>query len=163
MIRLRRLSDVRATGDLVWFQRALDRLRALRHDVDPRLQGFFSDASPLYIARAPGRLDVMGVIAAYSGARVLELPLECSTAALLQRQATACCDLTTRRPGGGEARGRRAVWDHGSDTHRLRPPRPAPPVALPAGHDRGIPRDPGRLSVLRHRFRGQPRGRGSRL
>src|SRR5207247_1530393 len=62
MIRLRRLSDVRATGDLVWFQRALDRLRALRHDVDPRLQGFFSDASPLYIARAPGRLDVMGIV-----------------------------------------------------------------------------------------------------
>src|SRR5213593_2592649 len=100
MIRLRRLSDVRATGDLVWFQRALDRLRALRHDVDPRLQGFFSDASPLYIARAPGRLDVMGGIADYSGARVLELPLECSTAALLQRQATARCDLATRRAGG---------------------------------------------------------------
>src|SRR6184192_4005133 len=100
MIRLRRLSDVRATGDLVWFQRALDRLRALRHDVDPRLQGFFSDASPLYIARAPGRLDVMGGIADYSGARVLELPLECSTAALLQRQATARYDLATRRAGG---------------------------------------------------------------
>src|SRR5438094_1886528 len=99
MIRLRRLSDVRATGDLVWFQRALDRLRALRHDVDPRLQGFFSDASPLYIARAPGRLDVMGGIADYSGARVLELPLECSTAALLQRQPASRCDLATRREG----------------------------------------------------------------
>src|SRR5207249_9979641 len=54
----------------------------------------------LYIARAPGRLDVMGGIADYSGARVLELPLECSTAALLQRQATARCDLATRRAGG---------------------------------------------------------------
>src|SRR6059058_1107711 len=99
MIRLRRLSDVRATGDLAWFQRALDRLRALRHEVDPRLQAFFSDASPLYIARAPGRLDVMGGIADYSGARVLELPLECSTAALLQRQPAPRCDLATRREG----------------------------------------------------------------
>src|SRR5213596_141304 len=99
MIRLRRLSDVRATGDLVWFQRALDRLRALRHDVDPRLQGFFSDASPLYIARAPGRLDVMGGIADYSGARVLELPLECATAAVLQQQTALRCDLATRREG----------------------------------------------------------------
>src|SRR5213595_4214439 len=100
MIRLRRLSDVRAAGDLIWFQPALDRLRGLRREADPRLRDFFSSSSPLYIARAPGRLDVMGGIADYSGARVLELPLECSTAALLQRQATARCDLATRRAGG---------------------------------------------------------------
>ena len=99
MIPLRRLSEVRITGELVWFQRALDRLRALRHEADSRLRAFFSDVSPLYIARAPGRLDVMGGIADYSGARVLELPLECSTAALLQRQATARCDLATRHAG----------------------------------------------------------------
>src|SRR5216110_1596544 len=107
MIRLRRLSDVRATGDLVWFQRALDRLRALRHDVDPRLQGFFSDASPLYIARAPGRLDVMGGIADYSGARVLELPLACATSAFVQTQPDRHCDVATHR-GEGEGGGR---WD----------------------------------------------------
>ena len=99
MIPLRRLADVRAAGDLIWFQGALDRLRTLRHEADPRLRAFFSDGSPVYIARAPGRLDVMGGIADYSGARVLELPLECSTAALLQRQATADCDLATRRAG----------------------------------------------------------------
>src|SRR5437762_13313529 len=99
MIPLRRLTDVRATGDVIWFQRALDRLRALPHEADQRLRAFFSGDSPIYIARAPGRLDVMGGIADYSGARVLELPLECSTAALLQRQATADCDLATRRAG----------------------------------------------------------------
>src|SRR6266540_497238 len=76
MIPLRRLSDVRAAGDLVWFQPALDRLRALRQETDPRLRQFFTGESPCYIARAPGRLDVMGGIADYSGARVLELPLE---------------------------------------------------------------------------------------
>src|SRR5438270_12059048 len=91
--------DVRAAGDLIWFQPALDRLRALRRESDGRLQAFFSDDSPIYIARAPGRLDVMGGIADYSGARVLELPLECSTAALLQAQDTARCDIATRRGG----------------------------------------------------------------
>src|SRR5438874_8217067 len=99
MIPLRRLTDVRATGDVIWFQRALDRLRALPHEADPRLQAFFSGDSPIYIARAPGRLDVMGGIADYSGARVLELPLECSTAALLQVQDTARCDIATHRGG----------------------------------------------------------------
>src|SRR5439155_365470 len=82
MIPLRSLSNVRTAGDLVWFQPALHRLRALRHESDPRLHAFLSADSPVYIARAPGRLDVMGGIADYSGARVLELPLECSTAAV---------------------------------------------------------------------------------
>ena len=99
MIPVRRLSDVRAAGDLIWFQPALDGLRAWRRESDGRLQAFFSDDSPIYIARAPGRLDVMGGIADYSGARVLELPLECSTAALLQAQDTARCDIATRRGG----------------------------------------------------------------
>jgi len=99
MIPLRRLTDVRATGDVIWFQRALDRLRALPHEADPRLRAFFSGDSPIYIARAPGRLDVMGGIADYSGARVLELPLECATAALLQWQDTPRCDIATCRGG----------------------------------------------------------------
>ena len=97
MIPLRSLSNVRTAGDLVWFQPALHRLRALRHESDPRLHAFLSADSPVYIARAPGRLDVMGGIADYSGARVLELPLECSTAAVLQRQDSPRCDIATRR------------------------------------------------------------------
>ena len=84
MIPLRRLRDVSGTTDLAWFQPALDRLRALPREPDPRLRTFFSPDLPVYIARAPGRLDVMGGIADYSGARVLELPLACSTVALVQ-------------------------------------------------------------------------------
>lgn len=97
MIPLRRLSEVRAAGDLVWFQPALDRLRALRHESDPRVRDFLRLDSPFHIARAPGRLDVMGGIADYSGARVLELPLACSTTAVVQRNAGPKCDLATRR------------------------------------------------------------------
>jgi galactokinase len=80
-----------------WFQPALDRLQALPQDPDRRLKAFLSPERPLYIARAPGRLDVMGGIADYSGARVLELPLACSTSVLVQPQAERHCDIATRR------------------------------------------------------------------
>ena len=54
----------------------------------------------MYVARAPGRLDVMGGIADYSGALVLQLPLGRETTVSLQRQAVPRCDVTSRR---GEA------------------------------------------------------------
>src|ERR1043166_5516081 len=98
-MRLRTLPEVRAAGDLVWFQPALDRLQALARDEDDRLRGFFRAGAPLYITRAPGRLDVMGGIADYSGATVLELPLDRATWALLQRQSAPRFDLATRRDG----------------------------------------------------------------
>ncbi len=40
---------------------------------------FFTNNQPLWLARAPGRLDLMGGIADYSGALVLELPLAAAT------------------------------------------------------------------------------------
>ena len=39
------------------------------------LHGFFHRGPPIGVARAPGRLDVMGGIADYSGSLVLELPI----------------------------------------------------------------------------------------
>jgi galactokinase len=39
------------------------------------LHGFFQRGSPIGVSRAPGRLDVMGGIADYSGSLVLELPI----------------------------------------------------------------------------------------
>lgn len=49
-----------------------------------RHAALFHPAAPLTIARAPGRLDLMGGIADYSGALVLELPLACATYAAVQ-------------------------------------------------------------------------------
>jgi galactokinase len=51
------------------------RLRSL--DVDPRsgAVGFLMGGVPIYVARAPGRLDVIGGIADYSGSLVLEMPI----------------------------------------------------------------------------------------
>ena len=37
--------------------------------------GPFSAESPIFVARAPGRLDVMGGIADYSGSLVLQMPI----------------------------------------------------------------------------------------
>ena len=51
----------------------------------------------LFSARAPGRLDVMGGIADYSGARVLELPLACATTALVQPENSSRCEISSRR------------------------------------------------------------------
>ncbi|HEV8356666.1 MAG TPA: hypothetical protein VGQ17_07825 [Gemmatimonadales bacterium] len=98
-MRVRTLPEIRAAGLDAWFQPALDRLAGLHSEAEPRLREWFLPDQPLYLARAPGRLDVMGGIADYSGATVLELPLDRATWALLQRQAASRCDLATRRDG----------------------------------------------------------------
>src|SRR3954467_13732280 len=41
---------------------------------------------PVRVSRAPGRLDVMGGIADYTGSLVCELPLDCAVAAALQQR-----------------------------------------------------------------------------
>jgi len=84
-----------------WFQPALDLLQSLRSGPpsppDTRLRSLFAADRPVFIARAPGRLDVMGGIADYSGARVLELPLECATFALVQAQDEPVCKVASLR------------------------------------------------------------------
>ena len=52
------------------------------------LDTLFEPGSPLTIARAPGRLDVMGGIADYSGSLVLELPVAEATLVALQKDDT---------------------------------------------------------------------------
>jgi L-arabinokinase len=88
-----------SSGDLTWFQPALDLLRALPTGTDPRLRTFLARDTEIYVGRAPGRLDVMGGIADYSGGLVLQLPLACATFAICQRQAEPRCEVATRRGG----------------------------------------------------------------
>ncbi|HTE43915.1 MAG TPA: hypothetical protein VK636_01620 [Gemmatimonadaceae bacterium] len=105
-MRLHRLSaplfDRRVPSHLAFFQLALDRLHELPRDPEPRLRDFFAPDVGVHIARAPGRLDVMGGIADYSGATVLQLPLDCATVAILQRHVAPRCDLATHRGGQWE-------------------------------------------------------------
>ena len=46
---------------------------------------FFDQSTPIIVTRAPGRLDVMGGIADYSGSLVLQLPIAYATHVALQR------------------------------------------------------------------------------
>jgi len=93
----RTLAELRDAGEAVWFEGALDRLRSMPNAADERVRNFFSGDAPIYIGRAPGRLDVMGGIADYSGSLVLELPLECATFAMLQTHSSSTCTIATRR------------------------------------------------------------------
>src|ERR1035437_2737100 len=52
-----------------------------------RRHALFAAGEPIVVARAPGRFDVLGGIADYSGALVLELPI--ASAALVAAQVTS--------------------------------------------------------------------------
>jgi len=52
--------------------------------IDALLNQYADPKQPAWLARAPGRLDVMGGIADYSGSLVLQLPLDVSALALVQ-------------------------------------------------------------------------------
>lgn len=49
------------------------------------LRNFFDPSEDIFVARAPGRLDVMGGIADYSGSLVLEMPIAEATFAAAQK------------------------------------------------------------------------------
>jgi L-arabinokinase len=54
----------------------------------------------LIVKRAPGRLDVMGGIADYSGSLVLELPLREATRVSIEREESRTLSFASERPGG---------------------------------------------------------------
>lgn len=69
---------------------------------EPPPAGFFSDDQPFFVARAPGRLDVMGGIADYSGSLVLQLPLARATTAVLQPCDEPVLDVVSMRGGASD-------------------------------------------------------------
>ena len=72
------------TGDTASF---VDRLQALDTDPFGPARGLFEADREIVVARAPGRLDVMGGIADYSGALVLQWPIREATFAAVQTHA----------------------------------------------------------------------------
>jgi galactokinase len=64
---------------------------------------FFDTGRPVLIARAPGRLDVMGGIADYSGSLVLELPLAVATWVAVQASNAPVLVLESSGVGDGRA------------------------------------------------------------
>ncbi|HEX5073033.1 MAG TPA: hypothetical protein VFW03_07510 [Gemmatimonadaceae bacterium] len=98
-MRVRSLEQLSADGDLPWFVPALERVRSLADASDPSVASFLVADRPVAIGRAPGRLDVMGGIADYSGSLVLEMPLACATFAVAQTQDALRLDVLSLREG----------------------------------------------------------------
>ena len=96
-MRIRTFEQLTADGDLPWFAGAAERVRSLPRDADPSIASFLEPGQPVTIARAPGRLDVMGGIADYSGSLVLEMPLACATTAVAQQQDDLRLDILSFR------------------------------------------------------------------
>jgi galactokinase len=62
-------------------------LNTLDQNADPHLRSLFDRGKKIVISRAPGRLDVMGGIADYSGSLVLQLPIKEATFAAIQKSS----------------------------------------------------------------------------
>src|SRR6266852_3800712 len=73
------------THDLPDTAAFIETLNELGRHPRPEVRGFFDRESDIVVARAPGRLDVMGGIADYSGSLVLEMPIREATFVALQR------------------------------------------------------------------------------
>ena len=63
----------------------LDLLQRLDTHPEPAVRTLFAPSGELVVTRAPGRLDLMGGIADYSGSLVLQLPIGEATLVALQR------------------------------------------------------------------------------
>src|SRR5882724_1339076 len=77
----------------------LGELEALVRDLprrEPQLADFIDGAAEVLLTRAPGRLDVMGGIADYSGSLVLELPLADATCVAVARSDDAWLRVASR-------------------------------------------------------------------
>ena len=98
-MRVRTLEQLTADGDLPWFASALERVRSVPNATDPSIADFFARDRAVVIGRAPGRLDVMGGIADYSGSLVLEMPLACATFVVAQAQDARRLDVLSLREG----------------------------------------------------------------
>jgi galactokinase len=126
---------------------------------------FFDAARPVLLARAPGRLDVMGGIADYAGSLVLELPLAVATWVAVQTQDAPTLVIdSTDASGGRDAAAAGAIGDR-RVVIPLEDIVPAAPLPYSEARIR-LSRDPerawaayiaGALVVLQHEHRHRPR------
>lgn len=73
------------THDLPDVADFIELLNTLEQHPSTEARELFDQKAELFVTRAPGRLDVMGGIADYSGSLVLEMPIQEATVAALQR------------------------------------------------------------------------------
>lgn len=77
----------------------IETLNGLDQHAMPQVRELFEPQVELVVTRAPGRLDVMGGIADYSGALVLQLPTHEATLVALQRDDTRTLRIVSLRAG----------------------------------------------------------------
>ena len=80
---------------------------------DPAIAGLFNTGQPLLLARAPGRLDVMGGFADYSGSLTLELPIREAAYVAVQRRSEPWVEVVSAGFGPGAGPRRRARFELG--------------------------------------------------
>ncbi|HEY2865820.1 MAG TPA: galactokinase family protein, partial [Pyrinomonadaceae bacterium] len=79
-----------------------DEFIELINEPPAELRDFFDQAADIFISRAPGRLDVMGGIADYSGSLVLEMPIAEATFAAVQKTDDARITIASFHPAEDE-------------------------------------------------------------
>ena len=75
-------------SDVDWF------VQLLANPPNPSRQ-FFETDQDIFVTRAPGRLDVMGGIADYSGSLVLEMPIAEATFAAIQKNSSRTIEIVS--------------------------------------------------------------------
>src|SRR5215510_3908098 len=81
----------------------VETLNRLEESPSQEARALFDSKAELVVARAPGRLDVMGGIADYSGSLVLEAPMLEATFAALQRQPDRRLTIVSLTEDAGQA------------------------------------------------------------
>ena len=95
-----------------------------------RSSAFFDETREILVARAPGRLDLMGGIADYSGSLVLQYPIREATFAAVQKdpapllsivsasgETTRACEVALEDLTSGDYRSARALFQTGAENH----------------------------------------------
>lgn len=80
-----------------------DRFIELLNEPPAAVRDLFDRDSDIYVTRAPGRLDVMGGIADYSGSLVLEMPTAEATFAAVQKSDDERIKIASLLPGWASA------------------------------------------------------------
>ena len=105
-----------STGGLPDAARFLETLAGLARSPVPEARGLFEPGAEVTVARAPGRLDVMGGIADYSGSLVLQLPIREATFAAVQRDRVRRLRIVSLPTGPADrAAGLEMPLDHFED------------------------------------------------
>ena len=98
----------------------LDALKATRTSSPPTeiaaASNIFDPSRPVAVARAPGRLDVMGGIADYSGSLVLQMPIAEATLAAAQLRPAGGTAVITAVSLGGDSTGRAPKFETSLDS-----------------------------------------------